>query len=262
MVAALSEVTAITPTIVIRNSKQKTRSPETLDFRRAIENFWSQNEPAVLTERDDPRMELAIRITGTMTLGDLIVGLGTLALALFTYWLGKSARCSACQMSAQLDIERERLESGDRPYVVPAPDRDWSWKGSGHKQEPLRPDDDQDHKEASQSQSFREASRQDGQGHKEGHEEDNKVGSGTIGNGQRIHRPKRVNLQRQHRTDGHRLSQSAQGESEAQGQAPQEVVRSGAGVEYSFRPSRGTLPPEGLDCFHAVEMNIRLQPHS
>ena len=47
-----------------------------------------------------------------------------------------------------------------------------------------------------------------------------------------------------------------------QGQAPQEVVRSGAGVEYSFRPSRGTLPPEGLDCFHAVEMNIRLQPHS
>jgi hypothetical protein len=27
-------------------------------------------------------MELAIRITGTMTLGDLIVGLGTLALAL------------------------------------------------------------------------------------------------------------------------------------------------------------------------------------
>ena len=49
---------------------------------------------------------------------------------------------------------------------------------------------------------------------------------------------------------------------QAQGQAPQEVVRSGAGVEYSFRPSRGTLPPEGLDCFHAVEMNIRLQPHS
>jgi hypothetical protein len=35
-------------------------------------------------------MEFAIRVTETMTLGDLIVGLGTLALAGFTYWLGKS----------------------------------------------------------------------------------------------------------------------------------------------------------------------------
>jgi hypothetical protein len=74
-------------------------------------------------------MELAIRITGTMTLGDLIVGLGTLALAGFTYWLGKSARAEGSQVAAQVQIERERLESADRPYVVPAPDRDWSWKG-------------------------------------------------------------------------------------------------------------------------------------
>jgi hypothetical protein len=73
-------------------------------------------------------MELAIRITGTMTLGDLIVGLGTLALALFTYWLGKSARSSASQISAQLDIERERIDSEAQPWVVPAPDHDWGWK--------------------------------------------------------------------------------------------------------------------------------------
>jgi len=73
-------------------------------------------------------MELAIRITGTMTLGDLIVGLGTLALALFTYWLGKSARSSASQMSAQLGIERERIDSEAQPWVVPAPDPAWSWK--------------------------------------------------------------------------------------------------------------------------------------
>jgi hypothetical protein len=70
-------------------------------------------------------MELAIRITGTMTLGDLIVGLGTLALAGFTYWLGKSARAEGYQVAAQVQIERERLESESRPYVVPAPNPDW-----------------------------------------------------------------------------------------------------------------------------------------
>jgi len=79
----------------------------------------------VLTERDDPSMDLALRIIGTMTLGDLIVGLGTLALAAFTYWLGKSARAEGSQVAAQVEIERERLEAESRPYVVPAPDPDW-----------------------------------------------------------------------------------------------------------------------------------------
>jgi hypothetical protein len=77
-------------------------------------------------------MELAIRITGTMTLGDLIVGLGTLALAGFTYWLGKSARAEGSQVAAQVQLERERLDSESRPYVVPAPDPAWTWgEGNG-----------------------------------------------------------------------------------------------------------------------------------
>jgi hypothetical protein len=82
----------------------------------------------VLAARDDPRMGLAIRVTGTMTLGDLSVGLGTLALAAFTYWLGKSARAEGSQVAAQVQIERERLDSEAQPWVVPAPDPEWSWK--------------------------------------------------------------------------------------------------------------------------------------
>jgi hypothetical protein len=73
-------------------------------------------------------MELAIRITGTMTLGDLIVGLGTLALAGFTYWLGKSARAEGSQVAAQVEMQRERIDSEAQPWVVPAPDPAWSWK--------------------------------------------------------------------------------------------------------------------------------------
>ena len=86
---------------------------------------------AVLTERDDLRMELAIRITGTM-LGDLIVGLGTLALAAFTYWLGKSARASGSQVAAQvrnlttacrrpaLSVNRRHADS---PFIRKSPAR-------------------------------------------------------------------------------------------------------------------------------------------
>jgi hypothetical protein len=73
-------------------------------------------------------MEFAIRVTGTMTLGDLIVGLGTLALAGFTYWLGKSARAEGSQIAAQVQLERERMDSEAQLWVVPAPDPAWSWK--------------------------------------------------------------------------------------------------------------------------------------
>src|ERR1700677_2381690 len=65
-----------------------------------------------------------------MTLGDLIVGLGTLALAGFTYWLGRSAREEGAQVADQVKLERERLEREAQPWVVLAPDPDWAW-GTG-----------------------------------------------------------------------------------------------------------------------------------
>ena len=104
--------------------------PDVRTTRITVQVFWAYRAGriaarVVLTERDDLRMDLAIRITGTMTLGDLIVGLGTLALAGFTYWLGKSARAEGSQVAAQVKIERERLDAESRPYVVPAPDPEW-----------------------------------------------------------------------------------------------------------------------------------------
>jgi hypothetical protein len=71
-----------------------------------------------------------IDLTGTLTLGELIVGVGTLVLAAFTYWLGWSTRNEGAKVAEQVGIERERLESESRPYVVLAPDRAWS-HGSG-----------------------------------------------------------------------------------------------------------------------------------
>ena len=75
------------------------------------------------------RVGFAITLAGTMTLGDLIVGLGTLALAWSTYGLGKAARAEGSQVGAQVELERERLEREGQPWVVPAPDPDWSWRG-------------------------------------------------------------------------------------------------------------------------------------
>ena len=64
-----------------------------------------------------------------MTLGDLIVGLGTLALAGFTYWLGRSARTEGSQVAQQVELETKRMDVETEPYVVPAPDADWTERG-------------------------------------------------------------------------------------------------------------------------------------
>jgi hypothetical protein len=78
------------------------------------------------------RVDVAISVTGTMTLGDLLVGLGTLALAGFTYWLGRSARQEGTQVANQVELERERLEREQQPWIVLAPDPDWAWgQGAG-----------------------------------------------------------------------------------------------------------------------------------
>jgi hypothetical protein len=68
-----------------------------------------------------------VTITGSMTAGDLVVGVGTLALAGFTYRLGSAALVESGEVRAQVAIERERLDSEAQPWVVPAPDPGWTW---------------------------------------------------------------------------------------------------------------------------------------
>jgi hypothetical protein len=75
-------------------------------------------------------MVCGLEISDNMSGGELLVGVGTLVLAGFTYWLGRAARNEGSQVAAQVAIERERLEGETRPYVVPAPDTNWT-QGSG-----------------------------------------------------------------------------------------------------------------------------------
>jgi hypothetical protein len=74
---------------------------------------------------------LALRLVPELTLGDLLVGVGTLALAALTYGLGRAARAEGSQVAAQVAVERERLELEGRPYVVPAPNPDWTHRSGG-----------------------------------------------------------------------------------------------------------------------------------
>jgi hypothetical protein len=57
---------------------------------------------------------LAFVLTDSLTLGDLIVGAGTLALAGFTAWLGFSTRASA-------KAAQEAVESSEEPFVIATP---------------------------------------------------------------------------------------------------------------------------------------------
>lgn len=63
------------------------------------------------------------------------VALGTLALALGTFFLALQARNEAGaveresqQIAEQVTLQREQLEAGQRPYVIPFAPTDWSWK--------------------------------------------------------------------------------------------------------------------------------------
>lgn len=59
----------------------------------------------------------AITLSDTLTLGDLIVGVGTLALAAFTAWLGFSTRAAA-------RASRAAVEAFEEPFVIAAPTDD------------------------------------------------------------------------------------------------------------------------------------------
>jgi hypothetical protein len=62
-----------------------------------------------------------IHLSGDVTLGELIVGLGTLALAGFTYKLARKTGDEVDLSRIQLELNREAVEAADRPYVLPSP---------------------------------------------------------------------------------------------------------------------------------------------
>jgi hypothetical protein len=75
---------------------------------------------------------LAVEFTDSISLGEAVVGAGTLALAGFTAWLGFQARSEARavnresrQVGEQVRLQRGQVETAMRPYVVPAPNADW-----------------------------------------------------------------------------------------------------------------------------------------
>lgn len=65
-------------------------------------------------------------VSSTATLGDLLVGFGTLALAWFTFGLGRAAQSEGLAVRAQVELEQARMDREREPYVVPAPDPGWS----------------------------------------------------------------------------------------------------------------------------------------
>lgn len=64
-------------------------------------------------------------ITWQLTLGDAIVGAGTLALAAFTYVLATSTGKAVAQSQAELRLLGQQAEDATRPIVVPAPSAAW-----------------------------------------------------------------------------------------------------------------------------------------
>jgi hypothetical protein len=56
-------------------------------------------------------LTLGLALTNSLTVGDLIVGVGTLALACFTAWLGFETRASA-------NAAQEAVEASEEPFVI------------------------------------------------------------------------------------------------------------------------------------------------
>ncbi|HVO53196.1 MAG TPA: hypothetical protein VMT37_02175 [Solirubrobacterales bacterium] len=59
-----------------------------------------------------------IELTPQMTIGELVVGLGTLALAGFTAWLARRTSAEVHISEEQMRLSRESIEALDRPFLV------------------------------------------------------------------------------------------------------------------------------------------------
>jgi hypothetical protein len=55
-----------------------------------------------------------------MTAGELVVGCGTLALAIFTAWLARRTSAEVEISEEQIRLSQEGIEALDRPFLVPA----------------------------------------------------------------------------------------------------------------------------------------------
>lgn len=64
-----------------------------------------------------------ITISGDVPLGDLIVGVGTLALAIVTWFLARRTGEEVELTRENVELTRESIEAVDRPFVVAAPER-------------------------------------------------------------------------------------------------------------------------------------------
>lgn len=65
---------------------------------------------------------VSVSVTGAMTLGEIFVAVGTLALAIFTWRLAKATSSQLALTRRGLDLARESNEASDRPWVIPSPD--------------------------------------------------------------------------------------------------------------------------------------------
>jgi hypothetical protein len=63
----------------------------------------------------------AIEVVSELTLGELIVGVGTLALAGFTWWLARKTGQEVKKTDETLRLSRENIEAIDRPFVIGIP---------------------------------------------------------------------------------------------------------------------------------------------
>jgi hypothetical protein len=67
---------------------------------------------------------ISLHLTDEMTAGELLVGIGTLALALFTAWLAKRTSREVQLNEISLGLTRESIEALDRPFVIATPNGD------------------------------------------------------------------------------------------------------------------------------------------
>lgn len=68
-----------------------------------------------------PFANFSLHVSPNMTAGDLLVGIGTLALASFTAWLAWRTSREVKVGEEQLRLTRESIEAVDRPFVMPTP---------------------------------------------------------------------------------------------------------------------------------------------